>query len=65
MDFIKPKKLALQRMPFKEVKRLFTEGKYLQIISKDLVSRMYKQLLEFSNIKTSRKNEQMVMRRHF
>lgn len=64
MDFIKPKKLVLQRMPFKEVKRLFTE-KIFANNSKELVSRMYKQLLQFNNIKTSRKNEQMVMRRHF
>lgn len=41
-------------MLFKEVKRLLTEGKYLQITSKALVSRIYKQLLQFNNIKTNK-----------
>lgn len=49
LNFIKLKKLVLQRMLFKEVKRLLTEGKYLQISSKALVSRIYKQLLQFNN----------------
>ena len=63
LNFIKPKKLVLQRTPFKEEESLRTEGKYLQTISKALVYRINKRLSQSIAEANELQKQQMVARR--